>query len=465
MRTRASWCLTVALLLAAGVLATASASAATLHVTRTIGPIAVGGYQVVQNDRIGIPNPGVDGDITHMDVDIVDKHGRPLPITRIMLHHIVFLNAGDAAFPRHDPTCGTFTMWDSVATIPAIAERFYAAGEERAQLQLPPGYGYPVQRDDTWAMTYMLMNHREQPDEAYIRYHMTVVTDTPVQPVTPYWLDVNNCLVDPIYNIPGGCRPGSTDTRSRSFTIPTAGRVVAGLGHMHGGANDLTVTEPACGNRQLAQFDPTWGLPSNLFYHVRPVLHEPGPINVTRMESEAGIPVAAGTKLTLNSIYDDELPHVRVMGISILYVAADPTVTQSCGALPADVTYTRRPPGRTVAPRFTIPLTGIDPRTGKAFTISAPPGKRVRLKSGTTIEVKNFQIGVPNATVKRGARLTWKLADDTPHNITVADGPRGFGSKNLDDGRTFSQTFSVPGTYRIFCALHPVQMTETVIVR
>jgi plastocyanin len=400
-----------------------------------------------------------------MDVDIVDKDGKPLPISRIMLHHIVFLNAGDSAFPRHDQTCGTFTMWDSVATLPAVAERFYAAGEERAQMQLPPGYGYRIEKDDTWIITYMLMNHRQLPDKAYIQYHMTIETGTPLQSVTPYWLDIDNCMVDPIYNIPGRGRQGSVDTRSRSWTIPTAGRLVSGLGHMHGGGKQLTVTEPTCGGRELARFDPTWGLPGHPFYHVRPVLHEPGPINMTRMETPTGIPLAAGDRITLNSSYDDALPHVRVMGISVLYIAPDPTITQPCGAIPGDVSYTQRPPGRAVSPRFVIPLTGIDPRTGKAFTISAPPGKRIVLKSGTTIEVKGFQFGVANAKVKRGARLRWRLGDDVPHNVTLADGPTGFGSKNLDNGRTYTQRFTRPGIYRIFCALHPVQMTETVVVK
>jgi plastocyanin len=234
---------------------------------------------------------------------------------------------------------------------------------------------------------------------------------------------------------------------------------------MHGGGKQLTLTEPTCGGRELARFDPTWGLPGHPFYHVRPVLHEPGPINMTRMETPTGIPLAAGDRITLNSAYDDALPHVRVMGISVLYIAPDPAVTQPCGAIPGDVSYTQRPPGRAVSPRFVIPLTGIDPRTGKAFTISAPPGKRIVLKSGTTIEVKGFQFGVANAKVKRGARLRWRLGDDVPHNVTLADGPTGFGSKNLDNGRTYTQRFTRPGIYRIFCALHPVQMTETVVVR
>jgi plastocyanin len=48
--------------------------------------------------------------------------------------------------------------------------------------------------------------------------------------------------------------------------------------------------------------------------------------------------------------------------------------------------------------------------------------------------------------------------------VTVANGPRGFGSPNRRKGR-FSYRFKKRGKYQIFCALHPVAMTETVTVK
>ena len=49
--------------------------------------------------------------------------------------------------------------------------------------------------------------------------------------------------------------------------------------------------------------------------------------------------------------------------------------------------------------------------------------------------------------------------------MTVADGPRGFSSENLDNEREYRARLSKPGTYKLFCALHPVTMTGTVKVR
>jgi plastocyanin len=309
------------------------------------------------------------------------------------------------------------------------------------------------------------MNHRQLPDEAHIKYEMTVETANPLRDVTPYWLDVNNCFVDPIYNVPGGGKPGSLDRRSAEWTIPEAGRLVAGSGHVHGGGQSLSVTQPTCQNRELAHFTPTWGPPSHPFYNVRPILHEPGPVNVTSMTTPTGIPLAAGSRLRLTSTYDNVLPHTRVMGISVVYVAPDPSVVEPCGALPADVGYTGRPAGRTSSPRFTVPLTGIDPDTGRAVTIQKPPGRRVALRSGATVRIRGFDFSKRNIALRRGSRLRWRFDDDGAiHNVTLASGPIGFGSENLARG-SFTQRFDKAGTYRVFCALHPVAMTESIVVR
>ena len=58
-------------------------------------PTSVSGYEV-KRGVVDIPKPaGVEGNITHMEVDVADGNG-PVPISRLMLHHIVFFNAGPA---------------------------------------------------------------------------------------------------------------------------------------------------------------------------------------------------------------------------------------------------------------------------------------------------------------------------------------------------------------------------------
>lgn len=446
----------------------APAAAEVQHLEYTVGPIEVAPYQVRQNGlSIDIPKPTVDGAITSMDVDLVDPDGSKVPIRRLMLHHIVFANIGQAFGDKQDPTCNSILNLDSVTSIPAKAERFYAAGEERATLELPPGYGYPVSGADRWGMTWMVMNHRAKLDSAYVRYRLTYDTDAAaLAPVKPVWMDVANCKVDPVYDVPGGGAPGSTDTRTMDWTAPEGGRVVAAGGHVHGGGLRLTLSEPGCGDRTLADLTPTWGRASHPFYNVRPVLHEPGPIHMRGFVSQAGLPIGAGQRLRLTSVYDAARPHTRVMGISIVFVAPpDPaSAGVPCPALPADMRQDAIPDGRSVSPKVTVPLTGLNAQ-GRAVTIKGPPGKLVRKDARATVRVANFAFSRPNLSVARGATVSWRFEDTDLHDVTLASGPRGFSSPHHTAGGRFSERLTTPGTYRLFCSLHPVAMSERIVVR
>jgi plastocyanin len=408
-------------------------------------PIKVAGYEV-KTTVVPAPSPPVDGLITHMDTDVVDADGTPIPIDRLMLHHIVYMNPS-----KTDATCGG-------------ADRFYAAGEERAQMTLPPGYGYPLQASDHWHMLYMVMNHRQTVDEGFIQYTVTVDDDPSVQKVIPYWFDEHNCSADPIYNVPGNGGKKSRQDQTADFTLHESGRLVAAGGHVHGGAYRLTLNEPNCGDRALVNSKPTWGTASNPFYNVKPVLHEPGPISMSSTSSVTGIPVNKGEALRLNSVYDNSRPHVRVMGIMVAYFAPDPTITTDCGPIPDDVeVHVTDRPGRHQPVKYRIPIYNLDD-SGEAVRVKAPPGDLETVPSGTMIDVANRTFDQPNIEILAGQTLNWQFDGGEPHNVTLANGPVGIGSPNLNGGSTFSKVLQKPGTYRLFCSLHPVQMTQRVVV-
>jgi Stress up-regulated Nod 19/Copper binding proteins, plastocyanin/azurin family len=421
--------------------------------------VTVGGYQV-KTGFLSAPHPPGTGYITRMEVDVVDGPGpdaRPVPINRLMLHHIVFANTA-----RRDGTCGRFTSFDSVSKLPGY-ERFYAAGEERAKLALPSGYGYRFSPTEPWGVLYMFMNHRNRVDRAWIRYRMTWETTPQIQ-VKPYWLDVRNCLADPVFNVPGGKKRGSTYRRSTTWRVPEAGRLVAGGGHVHGGAKNLQLRRRDCGGARLYTSRPLWGSRDHPFYHVRPILHEPGPIFMSGFNTQKGIPVAKGERLRLDANYENSLVHTRVMGIMVVYLAPDASVRSRCGRLPDDLLDLRLTrPGRTKPPRFRVPIVGL--KNGVARNISKPPGRRVRLGPRGTIRVGDLFFRHRNLSVRRGATLRWLFQGNQIHNVTVANGPRGFASKNLPAGYSFRKKLRTSGTYRLFCALHPVSMTGTVKVR
>ncbi|MCW2989763.1 MAG: hypothetical protein JWM73_357 [Solirubrobacterales bacterium] len=429
-----------------------SALASPVTKTFTYGPVSVDGYAVRQELSANIPRPEGAGFITHMSADVVDvKTGKQVPINRIMLHHILFLNLGNGTKPA------------------GVTDAFYGDGEERARLDLPKGYGYPVAADDRWAIVWMLMNHKLKADQVLIRYRLTWDTNPALAPVVPVGFDASHLRSGLIYDVPGGEPAGAIDTRTMTRPSPVTGRIVAGLGHVHGGAKDLQLSEPDCGDRVIYASEPTWGLASHPFYNVKPILHEPGPINMSRFTSEQGIQVVAGQRLTLSSRYDAHRPHTRVMGLMVVYVAPQQgetlTAPDPCAPLPTDIrTLRTKTKGRTNPVMFRVPLTGLDSR-GRAVTIQRPPGPTTVFDGDAVIDVAAFAFSRPNVVVPRGATVTWTFPDAVRHDVTLADGPLGFSSNDLSGGASFSQKLDRPGTYKLFCALHPVQMTQVVTVK
>ena len=249
----------------------------------------------------------------------------------------MFLNLGQPGkLGQHrDWTCNVFTSLNSSLKVPALADRFYASGEERNTLSLPDGYGYQVKGDDDWVLLWMLMNHHAVSDQVYIEYKITYETERQLTPAYMVWLDIENCLQDPVFDVPGGGGVGSTYSRSMTWTAPQSGRIVAGGGHLHGGGKNTVLSQPDCGDRQLFTSLPLYGLPNDPVYKARPVIHEPGPINMSGFLSQQGLPLAKGQKLKLTANYENRYPHTRVMGIFGAYFAPDPAVTDGCAPLPA----------------------------------------------------------------------------------------------------------------------------------
>lgn len=404
--------------------------------------------------------PKVDGFITSMYARMTDRKGNPVPIARMMLHHVAFLDRGAPGRPRVDETyCKG-----------KVGRRFYGTGEEDQALVLPEGYGYRIRKDDVWAANAMVMNHGPADDEAYLEYTMTIDDDPDLVPVRPHWIGVVPCSGDPIFDVPGGGAPGSVHRQSSPWTVPADGRIVAAGGHIHGGSYGLALRQPKCENRLLVGSRPQYGDADHPYYHVLPVLHEPGPTGASWTMTKMGIGLRKGDRLRLTAFYDAEHMHVRAMGIMHVYMA--PPVRgmhpAKCPPLPPDRTEFQQKPdvtGRILPPAVKVPLTGIGP-DGRARTIERPPGRHVRLSRARRLrmDIRGEALSPPNLTVPAGTTLQWRFTDRTRHDVTVADGPFGFSSQPLNRGLSFTRRLSRPGVYKLFCSLHPVAMTQRVTV-
>ena len=64
--------------------------------------------------------------------------------------------------------------------------------------------------------------------------------------------------------------------------------------------------------------------------------------------------------------------------------------------------------------------------------------------------------------IKAGEDVTWVNSESAPHTVTSTSG-NTLASSMLNNGNSFSFTFTEPGTYDYYCAVHPM-MTGQVIV-
>ena len=414
------------------------------------GPFKSGNFNVLLPKQ-GVRAPKTTGYLTDMSVKLVDRRGRTVTIREVMLHHVVFKNY--SRFVGRRQKCKA-----------PNGEAFYGTGEERQVLDLPAGYGYRLRNTDRWRMNVMLMSHSIERRNVYVEYSGTIVTGRAMKRVVPYWVGANGCSSNPSYPIYGGGGPGSTSRRSYTWQAPITGRLVAAGGHLHGGSRDLYVTQRRCGNRKLYDNAPLYGTRNHIYYRARPILHEPGPINTRWFSSRTGIAINKGEKLTVTGIYDNQVPHTRVMAITHIYIHPTSKRERRCGDLPADAQQTRLVThGRPDPPNIPVPLNTLDANLNP-IEIDKPNGPFVDLRSGSTVDIRNFRFAKPNIRLRVGSTLRWRFSDRAAHNVTWADGPALVGSKTLANGATDTTRFSRVGVYKLFCYLHPMDMHQVVDV-
>src|SRR3974377_392497 len=77
------------------------------------------------------------------------------------------------------------------------------------------------------------------------------------------------------------------------------------------------------------------------------------------------------------------------------------------------------------------------------------------------VRIDNFTFTPAEVIVSAGTAVTWVNGDDIPH--TVASSSNAFRSKVMDTDQQYSFTFTKPGTYEYFCALHPHMLGKVIV--
>ena len=419
---KTGWVLAFALVAVLALGRAQPAGAGTQTLTFQSQEITVAGHGVA-TAFTRVDSPMLDGYVVGMTADVVDAAGKVQGDREIMLHHIVFIRWGEA-----DYTCPGGQI-----------QRFYAPGEERATLSLPPGFGLAHRAGATWGISYMLMNHFPKKLRGFIRYQVRYVTGEELIPVTPVWLSINRCI-DPNFDVPGTGPKRSTYTKTEDFVMRDSGAFVGVGGHIHGGGIRVELRNVTCGTKPFTSL-PTW----SKHVPLKPVLHEPGPAKMSSFVSADGIPVAAGERLRIAAVYDNDRPHTRAMGGMILYFARRPV--GSCAPTPPLEVDLGQP---SLPPPFSMPL----PRK--------PRGPLHRNIGGTW--VGDYRFGHERLSLARGANFAWRFIGAVDHDVTLVSGPVGFSSPTTRRG-TFRYRFTRPGTYSLMCSLHPTQMAQSIAVR
>jgi plastocyanin len=383
-------------------------------------------------------------------VDSKDPDAKPLPVSKMMVHHLLYFTPG-----RVDGGSG------------CLGGAFLGGrGEEHPHGQFaalyPPGirarYGVRNATETgaapEWSVTAMVMNHYQRQKRFYVRTKLWYTTDARTQVYPTTIGDCRHVANGMAYDVPGGGKPGSTYVDRSSWTVPFNARILSAGSHHHGGATRQTLVSTSC-KRTLLDARAYYGAADHPYNTIRPILHEPGPIANGTFETAQGIPISAGEVLERTAIHDNSMLHVAAMGFWVLNLVRDDSVTP-CAPLPADVREVTKPARYDRAAPYVYDR--VVPQLAK------PKGKWAAF-SGAAVPIGDQYFRPALLTARVGQKITWRFAGYEPHSVTVANGPRGFSSNYLGNtSGSYSFTPTVPGTYRLTCLIHPTTMGQTLKV-
>lgn len=108
--------------------------------------------------------------------------------------------------------------------------------------------------------------------------------------------------------------------------------------------------------------------------------------------------------------------------------------------------------------------------SSKPKTEAPPPPTDLRGKTAVDVVATGNQFQPPSIIIDAGTKVTWRNGDAVAHNVKKSadavdfGAPFGIDSDKFGPGKTYSFTFTKPGTYLYQCTIH-AGMTGQVEVR
>ena len=90
------------------------------------------------------------------------------------------------------------------------------------------------------------------------------------------------------------------------------------------------------------------------------------------------------------------------------------------------------------------------------------PAVVASVKPAATVHIRNFAYHENKVTIHAGETVLFVNDDDDAHTVTAAD--KSYDSGGLARGESWTRTFTKPGTYAYFCALHPYMKAVVVVL-
>ena len=120
---------------------------------------------------------------------------------------------------------------------------------------------------------------------------------------------------------------------------------------------------------------------------------------------------------------------------------------------------------RPILPLLTLAVValGITTSAGVGLRTSGRGGSVPVAAASHSVQIAGFAFAPQAITVTAGDSITWTNQDEAPHTVTTSSGPQAISSPSLSKGQSFTFTFTVPGTYSYYCAVHPDMRAQVVV--
>ncbi len=372
------------------------------HLPFKYGPIKIQpGQNNITISSLQVPKPAVDGYIVGIHPNLVRDDGSIPAVDVIHLHHGVWLKVGLGGGKKRSAEGATTTVAPPAATatgasdddsdasvqqatlaaqslveddaptttapaapapgsltIPAngaeassrgssYGQIFFASGEEKTQMILPAGYGYPYKAKDIWVINYMLHNLLSTPDSVSIVYDLDFIpADSPaaknIKTARPIWNDVESGKLYPVFDVIKGSGKNGLYTYPDDAVDPYKGRgqinewtvdkdsvLLGTAGHLHPGGlyTDMFVTRAGAGATATADAKQSIVGDKAHVFRSDAVYYEPAgavswDVSMTATPLDWFVSVKKGDTISINATYDTKRASwYESMGIMVLWIA------------------------------------------------------------------------------------------------------------------------------------------------